>query len=280
MKTVTRAFILGLVLLLGPAPASPAPPLRIGLTAVILDDRTGLLEQWRDYLARRLGRPVAFVQRTAYREVVELLVTGRAEAAWLCGFPYVRFRERLRLVAVPLYRGEPLYQSYLIVPASDTDTRSILDLNGRVFAYSDPDSNSGFLVPQYRLRTLGRDPARFFRRTFFTWAHRKVVEAVAVGLADGGAVDGYIWESLARTEPQLTARTRVVERSRKFGFPPIVARADADEATVAALRRVLVGMARDPEGRQILARLNLDGFTPGDDTLFADIRAMMLAVAP
>jgi phosphonate transport system substrate-binding protein len=37
-----------------------------------------------------------------------------------------------------------------------------------VFAYSDPDSNSGFLYPQYRLIMQGENPVSFFSRTFFT----------------------------------------------------------------------------------------------------------------
>ena len=63
-----------------------------------------------------------------------------------------------------------------------------------------------------------------FRKTFFTWAHQDTVRAVAVGLAQAGAVDGYIWETLDRIEPELTRETRVVAKSDWYGFPPIVAR--------------------------------------------------------
>ena len=92
--------------------------LQIGLTPVFLDDRVAFLRKWQSYLEGRLARPVRFVQRQTYREVTELVVNGSIDVAWLCGFPYVRFREQLRLLAVPLYNGQPLYQSYLIVPSS------------------------------------------------------------------------------------------------------------------------------------------------------------------
>ncbi len=251
-----------------------AKPLRIGLTPVFLDDQAAFLRLWHAYLERRLGQQVVFVQRGSYREVYELLAPGHIEVAWLCAFPYVRLASQLRLVAVPRFQGSPLYHSYLIVPAADTQTRSVLDLRGRVFAYSDPDSNSGCLYPRYVLFSRGEDPKRFFRRTFFTWAHRKVVEAVASGLAQGGAVDSYVWETLAQFHPELTARTRVAARSPEFGHSPFVARTDVAARDFRAVQGVLVGMAEDPEGAALLERLNLEGFTVEKPELYDAVAHM------
>jgi phosphonate transport system substrate-binding protein len=258
--------------------ARAATPLRLGLTAVFLDDQVAFLRRWRNYFEAKLARPVEFVQRGRYRETMELLRDGHLDAAWICGFPYVRFRRDLRLVAVPLFEGKPLYRSYLIVPASDRSTRTIFDLRGRMFAFSDPDSNSGFLYPTYQLYKAGLRSEAFFGHTFFTWAHRKVVEAVAVGLAHGGAVDGYVWETLRLAAPDLTAQTRVADRSPEFGHPPIAARASLPLPEMRALQAVLTGMSADPEGRALLVRLNLDGFTPGSDALFSSIDRMRLEV--
>ncbi|MEO1765782.1 PhnD/SsuA/transferrin family substrate-binding protein [Thiobacter aerophilum] len=254
-----------------PATADPAP-LRIGTTAVFLDDQIGFLRQWGAYLERRLQRPVRFVQRTSYREIVDLLMKDDIEFAWICGYPYVRGEPALKLVAVPLFEGKPLYRSYVIVPSTDTRTRTLLDLRGKIFAFSDPLSNSGWLVPEARLREQGLDPGRFFARTFFTWAHRRVVEAVAAGLADGGAIDGYVYDTLAKLHPELTRQTRIAERSPKFGFPPVVAAPGASAADITALRAALLGMATDPDGRSLLTHLNLTGFTAGSPALFDGIR--------
>lgn len=253
-------------------------PLRVGLTPVFLDDQAGFLHRWHAYLEARLSRPVEFVQRGTYREIVDLLHQGKCDVAWLCGYPYVRSRPRLRLVAVPRFEDRPLYRSYLIVPAVDKSTKSILDLRDRVFAFSDPDSNSGYLYPNYRLLELEERPNAFFGKSFFTWAHRKVVEAVASRVADGGAVDGYVWETLARLQPRLVEGTRIVERSPEFGFPPFVARASLPHETLLDVRRVLMSMSDDIGGRDLLKSLNLTGFAAGDDKLFAGIERMMKAV--
>lgn len=282
METPSRRLVLAAAMctpwMSARATDGPATPLRIGLTPVFLDDQVAFLNQLRSYLEQRLFRPVAFVQRGSYREVVALLKQGKLDFAWLCGYPYVLNRESIKLLAVPIYQGRPVYRSYLIVPASDQQTQSVLDLRGKVFAYSDPNSNSGYLFTQFLLRSLREKPEAFFGKTFFTWAHRKVVEAVAVGLAQGGAVDGYVWDTLALLHPDLTARTRVAERSPEFGFPPIVASATASAAQVGKLRSVLMGMSGDAGGAALLKRLNLDGFEAGNPAMYDSVAAIARVV--
>ena len=137
------AALAGLLLTMsGIAASADAPrPFSVGITPVFLDDQLSLLREWGRYLERHLHRPVEFVQRGSYREVVDLALTGRLDFAWICGYPYVQSGERLRLLAVPLYQGKPEYRAYLIVPTGDRTTLSIGDLRGKVFAFSDPDSN-------------------------------------------------------------------------------------------------------------------------------------------
>jgi phosphonate transport system substrate-binding protein len=253
---------------------------RIGLTPVFLDDQVGFLLRWRTWLEERLERPVMFVQRSTYRETVDLVLGGKLDFAWICGYPYVMHRRHLRLCAVPLWRGRPYYQSYIIVPADDARTRSIYDLRGKVFAYSDPDSNSGCLFPRYLLTMRGENPATFFSHTFFTLAHRKVVEAVGAALADGGAVDGYVWETLAELRPEFTRATRVVERSGDMGHTPFVARANIPSAEFARFQGVLLGMRTEPRGAELLRELNLDGFVAGNPSLYDGIARMAARVSP
>jgi phosphonate transport system substrate-binding protein len=262
---------LGMALALPSLSRAAAPPIRIGTTSVILDDQVGFLRAWADYLGPRLGRPVVFVQRGSYREITSLLLGDQLEFAWVCGYPYVRNRVAWELVALPNFGGKPLYRSYLIVPASDSTTHDFDALGGKVFAYSDPNSNSGFLIPQFEMLSGGIRPQSHFRKTFYTYAHRKVVLAVASGVAQGGAVDGYVWETLALRSPEITRQTRVARKSDEYGFPPIVARRSLDRPTYERFRATLLAMPDDAQGRDFLKQLNLDGFLPPDEKPFAGI---------
>lgn len=274
-RFVRNALGLGVAALLPRRVRGAPAPIRIGTTSVILDDQVGFLDAWRVYLEGKLGRPVSFVQRGSYREITQLIFGDQLDFAWVCGYPYVRNKGFMRLLAMPLYRAKPLYQSYLIVPQADRDTRTFGDLRGRIFAYSDPDSNSGFLIPQFDMLREGLEPPAHFRKSFFTYAHRKVVTAVAAGVAQGGAVDGYVWETLALRFPEQTAKTRVARKSEEYGFPPLVARRSIGREDFAAMQATLVGMSQDPSGCALLKELNLDGFAPGDERVFDSIARAM-----
>ena len=253
-------------------------PLRLALSAVFLGERQDVVVRWRNYLESQLQRPVIFVQRRSYLELTDLLQQGELDAAWICSAPYVKHKSVQKLLAIGVWHSEPLYQSYLIVPATDTSTRSIADLRDKVFAYSDPESNSGYYVAQGELLDLGVDPKNFFAKTMFTYAHRKNVEAVAAGLVQGSRVDGYIYEMLNTLYPELITKTRVVQKSNKYGFPPIVARKDLSQVEFSQLSNVLLNMQNDPEGKSLLAALGLDRFVAGDEHLFDDVEKLIQRV--
>ena len=249
---------------------------RFGMTPAFLHDQHSLLEDWRLYMTRHLGRKVEFTQRDSYRETMDLLRLNQLDFAWVCDYPYLHLRHLLRLLAVPLYHGQPVYYSYLIVNARDGKMQAMADLRGKLFAFADPYSNSGYLVPRYQIHLLGEDPASFFHKSFFTWSHRKVVEAVASGLAHGGAVDSFVWDTLSIQEPELTDRTRIVWRSPGYGFPPMVAHVkNVDESGFTEMQQMLLAMPEDFEGRKLLKRLNLHGFSIESPSLYNSVAEMM-----
>jgi phosphonate transport system substrate-binding protein len=241
------------------AAVARSSPVSFGLTPVFLDSDFRLIADLETYLARRLSRPVLIVKRRTYQEITALLVAGEIDAAWICGFPFVKHPDRLTVIAVPVYRGEPTYRSYLIA-RSGMPMQRPEDLRGGIHAFSDPDSNSGFLVTRHWLAERGETPDGFFRRTFFTYGHRNVIRAVASGLAHSGSVDGYVWDVMEEIHPELVERTQIVARSEPMGFPPVAAPSDADPALISALRDALLTMGDDPAGQGILATLRLDGF--------------------
>lgn len=251
---------------------------RIGLPHVLMDRQYLLIDDWRQYLQSRLHRPVEFVIRGKDSDTLDQLRLQNLDFAWVSDYPYLRLKRQLRLVAVPLYWGRPYFRSYLIVPTDDDQTSSLRQLKGRVFAYVDPYSTGGYLDPRHELWKAGEESRRFFSKTFFTWSNRAVVEAVARGLADGGAVDGFVWESLTITRPDLTGQTRVVAMSEEYGAAPFIANRSVSRDDYRAMQRALLGMALDPEGVALLKRLNLDGFVPGKEQLYDRVTEMMRAL--
>lgn len=260
---------------LGVQSRAEAQTIRFAMTPAFLHDQHALLAEWRVYLEARLKRPVEFVQRDRYRDTMDLLQQQKVEFAWICDYPYVMLKNEVRLLSVALNNDKPTYRSYLIVPTRDTQTRSVIDLKGRVFAYADPYSNTGYLVPRFEIKRSGADPATFFKRTFFTWSHRKVIDAVAAGLVEGASVDSYVWDSLSRVRPDITAKTRIAWKSEEYGFPPMVAHRNVPEADFKLMQDILLNMVNEPQGRAILERLNLNGFIRGTPKLYDRVAEMM-----
>lgn len=281
-RPTRRQFVFGSASTLAGAMVTPAlsggQPINFGLTPVFLTNDLELLTKLKSYLERSTGYSVQLVQRRTYEEITSLLLSGQLHAAWICGYPFVQYRNRLSLVAVPVWNGKPLYQSYLIIP-KDRDATEVEQLKGDLHAFSDPNSNSGYLVTAALLARQKLRPEQFFRQGFFTYGHRNVVRAVAAGLAQSGSVDGYVWEVMSAIEPDLTAKTKILRKSELLGFPPIAcATPEAQKDEVVAINAALLKMGDDPEGRDILGLLRLDGFSNQEPSLFDTIAEEMTLV--
>jgi phosphonate transport system substrate-binding protein len=275
------ALSLGLVVVLGAATASAVdePRLRIAITPVLVEHYLEVNRQLVTYVGDRLGRTPELIQRRSYKEISDLLEKGEVDVAFVCGRPYVLDHARfgLELLVAPLVYDTPVYYSYVIVPR-DSPVQRFEELRGKRYAFSDPLSNSGHLVPAYRLAQLGETPERFFRRAIFTYSHSGSVEAVAVRFVDGASVDSYVYDYLAATNPRLTEKTRIIERSAPHGITPVVVRADLDRVLKARLRTVFLEMDREPKGREILRQLMITRFVSVPDQLYDSIRQMLQVV--
>lgn len=264
--TGAAAFLLGQTSIF--AQTQTDKVIRFGLTPVFLNDDLQLLSVITACLESATGFRIDLITRRTYQEVTSLLVSGQLDAAWICGYPFIKFRNELELVAVPLWNNQPLYQSYLIAKA-DRAATDFTDLQGDIHAFSDPDSNSGYLVTAALLHEKGLNPDTFFKKTLFTYSHRNVIRAVGSGLVQSGSVDGYVWEVMREIDPDLVARTRIVRKSEWFGFPPIAtSKRFIDSDQNKALKAALLASDETDTGRAMLGYLRLSGFAEATPSLF------------
>jgi phosphonate transport system substrate-binding protein len=252
------------------------PPLRVAVGAMISPRETfNLYRQLLGYIGRKSGRRLEFVQRKTYGEIDALLGKGQIDLAFICSGPYVCGKEKygFALLAVPEIHGSHFYRSYLIVN-KDSHFQSLEDLKGHTFAFTDPDSNTGKLVPTYWLAEIKERPDTFFSRIIYTYSHDNSIMAVARGLVDGAAVDGLIWEYYQAKTPAFTSKTRIIKKSQPFGIPPLVASKQLAAETKARIQQLLISMHQDPEGKKILAELMIDRFIPPREEWYDTLRQM------
>ena len=228
-----------------------------------------------DYIGEKLGRRVGMVQRKTYAEVNFLMKEGRIDAAFVCSRPYVEGHRNfgMELLCVPVCFGKTEYCSYFIVH-KDSSIQNLEDLRGKLFAFSDPLSNTGMLIPTYTLAKMGETPESFFKRYIFTYSHDNSIRSVAEKFVDGAAVDSLIWEYMNAREPEWTAQTRIIYRSAPFAIPPVVVSPDIAQELKEKLRSAFLNMHNEPRGREILKKVLIDRFTVVEDSAYDSIRQM------
>lgn len=254
-------------------------PLRVAVSSILSPKETlPVYQPVVKYLEERLGSPVVLLQRRTYKEVNDLLESGGADVAFVCSGGYAAGSQTfgMELLAVPVVKGERKYQSYII--SRDKAPRSILDLRGRSFAFTDPMSYSGRIAPVYMLAARGEDAGKFFGRTFFTYSHDNAIQAVADGIVEAAAVDSMIFDQAAEKNPALARQVHIVDRSVLVGNPPVVVHPAVDPALKMKLRTLLLTLHETDTGRQALHALKYDRFSAPEDNDYVQLKDIWLGV--
>lgn len=230
-----------------------------------------------------------------YVAVVEAFGAGRADFAALNTFGYVLGHEikgypmeAVLMVLRGESRDERTYCAQIVV-RSDSGIETLEDLSGRSFAFTDPSSSAGFLLPLRLFRQHGVE----LGNVVFAHKHDSVVSMVYQGQVDAGAT---YYSPPQRVEgpegPREVARDArsrvlhqypdVLERVRILAFTdhvvnePWVLRSDLspDPARNRALREAVVeallAFTATPEGVAIIDKLyNVRAVTAIDDAEYA-----------
>lgn len=250
--------------------------LKIAVAAMISPQYTyNYYVELLNLIGERVGRDVVFVQKETYAEVNEMLKYKELDMAFVCSGPYVSGKEEfgMEIVAVPVCHGEKVYYSYFIT-SKKNGVKSFDDLRGKTFAFTDPLSNTGFMVPSYYLAKRNETPESYFKKTFFTHSHDNSIQAVAEGLADGAAVDSLIFEFMQVNNPDLTAKTTVIDKSDPYGIPPVVVTPSMELELKKKLKEIFLSIHEDPKGKMILKNLLIDRFVEGNDEDYKTVREL------
>jgi phosphonate transport system substrate-binding protein len=147
-----------------------------------------------EYMSKKLGVKVEVFTASDYAGIVQALSGGQIQLARIGGAAYAAGYidseggiEPLVLNVEP--DGGKGYNSVLIV-RSDSPYKSLEDLKGKTLAWADPNSTSGYLVPNASLRDAGIDPKTYFSRTVFSGGHEQSVLGVLKGNFDSAFTMG------------------------------------------------------------------------------------------
>ncbi|SLN61117.1 Phosphate-import protein PhnD precursor [Roseivivax jejudonensis] len=202
MKTLI-ALALTTTALAAPVAAQEIEEFNIGLLGgENAQDRLASNQCLADYATEALGVPVKLFAPADYNGVMQGLLGGTIDMAWLGASSYagvyVQDPEAVEPVLVKTnLDGSYSYHS-IGFARTDSGIGSLQDAEGKVFGFGDPNSTSGYLIPQVEIpQEIGADMEEFFGDVRFTGGHEQTIVAVANGDIDAGVTwaDGLgAWE--------------------------------------------------------------------------------------
>lgn len=282
MRSAALRIVVGCALWCGLAASAPAraqtaaEPLILAVHPYLPPHEiTARFTPLADYLARQLGRPVSVRVGRDYEEHIAAIGKDRVDIAFMGPAQYILVVDRhgpKPLLARMEVNRQPLLHGTIVV-RQDSPLRKVADLKGKRFAYTDPDSTMGHLVPQYVLLKAGV-PERALGRYQFLGAHKNVALAVLAGDSDAGAVKEEVFQEFAPKGLRALAT-----------LPPVadhlfITRANFPPADVEALRQALWHLKNTPKGIALMEGVHkgMTALVPAADKDYDTLRTIVRAV--
>jgi phosphonate transport system substrate-binding protein len=230
----------------GRAISEEVETLRMGL--IPADDAAEMLRAYepvKEYLSEELGMPVEIQVTSDYTAAIEAMKQNHIDMAWFGPFSYViaaNVAEAEAIVnGVRRSDGRSDYHSIIIANAK-SGIENLEDLKGKSFAFVDPASTSGNLMPRKMLIKNGIDPEEDFDQYFYAGTHNAVQYAVANGKVDAGASGDNVYDRMIK-EGQIDPEvSKIIYKSDPIPGSPIVVRGDLPEELKKKITDALVNM--------------------------------------
>ncbi len=229
----------------------------------------GAVAAWKrlfQWLELKSGVGLTVIDHAFPAPLNALWARGDLACTFMCGWPYMRAGAVHLVVAAPApsaayARGRPVYCSHFVVRA-DAPFRKLEDTFGHRFAYTVPDSHSGYNAPRHHLLQFrGREGRKLYREIIGPlMTPRLMLEAIAAGRTDVGPLDSFAYDLLCRHMPDLAKQTRVLASTDTAPIPAFMAARGTDPATVERLSETLCSLGDDKNEAGLRADLCIAGF--------------------
>ncbi len=274
---------LATTVLAGAAAAQDITEFNIGiLGGENAQDRMNSYACLQGYAEEALGVPVKLFAPADYDGVIQGLLGGTIDMAWLGASGYAKvYLTDPEAVSPVLVKanldGSFVYHSIGIARA-DSGIKTLEDVKGKVFGFGDPNSTSGYLIPSVEIpqATGGTmESGDYFGEVRFTGGHEQTIVAVNNGDIDAGVTwadgqgnweDGYNSGALRKAvDAGLVDMNNLVQiwMSKPIPEGPVVVRNALPETVKATMTSLVEGLqAADPDCAYGVAAGDTAGFVP------------------
>ncbi|MDX3894251.1 phosphate/phosphite/phosphonate ABC transporter substrate-binding protein [Pusillimonas sp.] len=261
----------------GASAAAQQAPSKLVVTAIPDDgDADRMRENFgalASYLGDAVGIPVEYMHVENYAASVTALATGRAHIAWLGGVTIAQARMQMGdgITILGSRDIDKRFVSYFIANPG-TGLGTVTDLGelakaaqgkGWTFTFGSKSSTSGHVMPRkFFIDQTGATPERVFRTVAYSGSHDVVMQMVADGTHDVGALNYASWD---KAPGELQAKAPVIYKTPPYIDYALAARADLGPELLGKLRVALLALdASNEDGAKVLKYLKAGKFVEAD----------------
>lgn len=267
-----------------------APELaEIDFGIISTESQDNLKPKWDPFIEAmeaEIGRPVNAFYATDYAAVIEAMGAGKIQLAWYGGKSYIEAAERSDAEAFARVIGEDGTKGYYshLITNKDNPIVSQIDLNkgngdqyviqnaaDLTFAFNDPESTSGFLVPSYYVFAKnGVNPNEAFEQLTFAGSHEATAQAVANNQVDVATNNSEQMTIIENASPETREKILVIWTSPEIPSDPLAYRNDLPDCLKEQVRNFFYNY----KDASILGALDWSGFEPAEDADWNTIREL------
>jgi len=268
--------------------AGPMKELNFGIIST--ESQANLRPLWEPFVAalsKSIGIPSRAFYATQYASVIESMRFNQVQIAWYGGKSYIeaaRIANAEAFAQVVNADGTKGYYSHLIANKENPitaiakrqggDNYVVKNAANLTFAFNDPNSTSGFLVPSYYIFSKNKiDPQKAFKRLIFAGNDEATALAVANQQIDVATNNSEALDRLQKTNPEARKKIEIIWTSPVIPSDPIAYRKDLPEDVKKKLRNFFVSY----KNQKVLTPFKWSGFAAAQDNTWNPIRELDLA---
>ena len=224
------------------------------------------------YLSNELNRPVVVRVGSSYQDHIDSIGRDQIDIAYIGPAEYVSMVKKYGpkpLIVCQVTNSSPFFKGIIIVRNNHPAT-SLADLGEGEFAFVDPHSTMGYLVPQVMLQQ--KNPLLIANQRYrFLKTHNNVALSVLTGDFEAGAVKEAVYQRFRSAGLRALAATPAIAEHL------FVARSTLADSTINQLRAAMLKLNQDQTKKNVLKSIkaSITGFSLVKDDAYNSLRKIL-----
>jgi phosphonate transport system substrate-binding protein len=241
---------------------------------------TPIYEKIGKMIGEKIGCKVEIYVATGYNAEIEAMRNGKLEMAEFGPLGYVLAHQIAKAEAVAAFgnvENKPVTYWASVVTYPSSGLKTVADLRGHTFAFSDPASTSGHLFPAYGLRKAGLDPDKDIT-AIYAGSHTASFEALYNHKVDGAELNSEQLESASQRGHYKDGDVVFLWKSDPIPTDPVAIRGDLPAPFKNKLTQALQHldlMSLDAAERKIMVGAGITQLVPETDSAYDGIRDLV-----